>query len=304
MVSSETYRAIQNWIGQQLEYEATHSAPAPLTDAQRKLLDKLEQALPPATPLLAEPDMGDANTNWVGLLMEDRAARQRGSTVGEPDFKEKAGPVVLGVQKWYYEVRIDEHPAPFPNSESGFLPDGTQPYFTRKKDAKRYAAKCAMEWLRNRRMPQGSSNGMASAQVQNRPVTPQFSPERKKQKLSASSPEQSKNPASKPDVIQEVRQLCERLGGPEPRYILAENADQPGFFSGYPDMGILVSALPAGTGRVEDVLGKKSAREKIAEELVVPLRAIAAKHEEANQRYIKTLPPLKQGSEGNRQPSS
>lgn len=68
MVSSGTYKTIQSWIGQQLEYEATHSAPAPLTDTQRKLLDKLEQTLPLAAPPPPEPDLSD-DTNWVGLLM-------------------------------------------------------------------------------------------------------------------------------------------------------------------------------------------------------------------------------------------
>ncbi|KAI4862908.1 hypothetical protein F4820DRAFT_459902 [Hypoxylon rubiginosum] len=290
MVSSETYRAIQNWIGQQLEYEATHSAPAPLTDAQRKLLDKLEQALPLATPLLPEPDLGD--TNWIGLLMEDRAARQRGpgNTAGV-DFQEKPGPVVSGVQNWYCQVRIDEYPEPFPNSEGGILQDGMPPCFVRKKDAKKYAAKCAVEWLRTKGQ---------------RPATPQpSSPERKKQKLSASSPEQSKNPTSEPDVLQEVQQLCVRLGSPDrPKYIITENPEQPGFFSGYPDMGILVSTLPAGVGRVEDVLGKRPAKEKIAEELLVHLRSIVAKHDEEYERYIETLPPVKkQESENNHQPS-
>ncbi|XXH05057.1 hypothetical protein Hte_011481 [Hypoxylon texense] len=301
MVSSETYRTIQNWVGQQLEYEATHSAPAPLTDAQRKLLDKLEQTLPLTTPLLPEPDLGD--TNWIGLLMEDRAARQRGpGNIAGVDFQEKPGPVVGGVQKWYCHVRIDEHPQPFPNPESGLSQDGTQPCFARKKDAKKYAAKSAIEWLRtNGRMPQGGGNSMVSSQPQNRPLTPlPSSPERKKPKLSAPSPEQSRDPASKSDALQEVQRLCARLGSPDvPKYVVTENPEHPGFFSGYPDMGILVSEFPAGIGRVEDVLGKRSTKEKIAEELLAPLRSMVAKRDELDEQYIKSLPPLQQESENN-----
>ncbi|KAI1768838.1 hypothetical protein GGR53DRAFT_475954 [Hypoxylon sp. FL1150] len=300
MVSSETYRAIQEWIGQQLDYEASHLTPAPLTETQRKLLDKLEQALPLATPPPPEPDLSDT-TNWIGLLMEYRASRQRGANnAAGIDFEEKPGPVVANVQRWYCQVQIDEHPVAFPHPGNG-----TIPCFARKKDAKRYAAKCAVEWLRaNGYMRQGSSSVVASPQVQNRPVTPQLSPERKKQKLSAPSPEQSKSPAAKSDAIQEAQQLCARLGSPDkPGYILIESSEQPGFFSGYPVMGILGSAIPKGVGHVKEVLGKRQAKEKMAEELLVHLRGIAAGHDEADQRFLASLLPVKQGG-GNSDQSS
>lgn len=180
------------------------------------------------------------------------------------------------------------------------------PCFARKKDAKRYAAKCAVEWLRaNGYMRQGKSNGVAPPQVKNRPVTPRSSsPDRKKPKLSAPSPEQSKGPAPKSEAIQEAQQLCARLGSPDkPRYVIAESLEHTGFFSGYPDMGILAPALPIGVGHVKEVLGKRQAKEKIAEELLVHLRRIAAEYDEADQRFLESLPPVK-GESGNNDQTS
>ncbi|KAI0179981.1 hypothetical protein GGR52DRAFT_529292 [Hypoxylon sp. FL1284] len=291
MVSADTYRIIQAWIGRQLEYEAAHSAPPPLTDVQRKLLGKLEQTIPPEKPPPPEPDAGE--TNWIGLLMEDRAARQRGpSTNTGVNFVETPGPVILGVQKWYCQAQIDECPSPFPNAEGGLLENGTLPCFARKKDAKKYAAKCAFEWLRAKRSaPQANNNGTASSQVQKQPATPQTSmPERKKPRLSGPEPEQDK---TKSDAVEEVKLLCKRLGFPDmPSYVITQSAEQSGFFSGHADMGMLATALPVGCGRVEGVLGKKLAKQKIAEGLLAPLRNMAEPHDEAYQQFIKKNPHL------------
>ena len=51
-------------------------------------------------------------------------------------------------QPWRITVRIDEHAEPFPNASCGLRADGSVPSFARKQDAKKYAAKCAVEWLR------------------------------------------------------------------------------------------------------------------------------------------------------------
>jgi hypothetical protein len=65
-VPASVYAAIQNWILQQQEHEATFSEPAPLTDAQRKAILDLELAVVPATAQQPEPEIGDVN--WIGLL--------------------------------------------------------------------------------------------------------------------------------------------------------------------------------------------------------------------------------------------
>ncbi|KAI1417586.1 hypothetical protein F5Y13DRAFT_151356 [Hypoxylon sp. FL1857] len=313
MVSPETYKAIQKWIGQQQEYEATHSEPAPLTDAQRKLLEKLEITLPPETPPPSEPGLDD--TNWIGILLEYRAARQRVHR-GIPggNFLESPGPTIGGEQKWHCRVRIDEHPVLFPGPDGGLFPDGSQPYFARKKDAKKYAAKCAVQWLRAQGyMPRGDNNSGEPAQVQEQEAASQQQPVTGKRKHSPSSPQHSEPPTFKPEpnagqpfpgspvpkgmaspfnsdevsARYEVLRLCSRLGfSGFPKYRITENSEQRGFYSGYADLDLLSSKLPAGVGRVENVLGQKPAEERIAEELLVHLRELAAECDEADRQFL------------------
>ncbi|KAI1808406.1 hypothetical protein F4811DRAFT_237516 [Daldinia bambusicola] len=312
MALSETYQTIQTWIAQQLEYETTHGSPAPLTDTQRKLLDKLQAALPPAAPLLPEPELGGAN--WIGLLLEYRAANQRVPTnVPGGDFTEQPGPVVYGVQKWHCQVRIDEHSAPFPGPDGGLYPNGTMPSFARKKDAKKYAAKCAVEWLgENGYMRRLNINSVNPSPVPGKPPTPQPSPAKKKQKVVPSSPENpqdsavsapSPQPKEDPEsllpkgiastfnndevsAVFEVERLCNRLGFPGfPRFKITESK-MAGFFDGLPELGALASKLPPDTGHVNDIYGKKAVREKIAEELLEPLKKLASQSGQTGGRSI------------------
>ncbi|KAI0386281.1 hypothetical protein F5Y04DRAFT_243769 [Hypomontagnella monticulosa] len=316
MVSSETYRAIQSWIAQQQEYEAKHSTPAPLTDAQRKLLEKLESALPPATPLLPEPEFDD--TNWIGMLLEYRAARHRVPDGVSGNFVEIEGPVAYGVQRWHCQVRVDEHPQPFPGP-SGGLVGGNLPSFARKKDAKKYAAKCAIEWLRSNGYIHNGGNTTTSQPSQpplpqEQLVAPQPStPAKKKQKLSPSTPERPQAPISKPEsnepeihpgsplpkalaspfnddevtAVKEVAKLCRRLGlKGELQYKITRMSETSDFYKGYAELGMLASQLPEGVGHVKDVFGKKPAREKIAEELLEPLRKLAAKFDEQDRQFL------------------
>ncbi|KAK6950331.1 hypothetical protein Daesc_008657 [Daldinia eschscholtzii] len=331
MASSETYQTIQTWITRQLDYEAKHGAPAPLTDIQRKLLDKLQAVLPPPTPILPEPELGDAN--WVGVLLgrprqilhgtkvvaEYRAARQRvPSNVPGGDFKEQPGPVVYGVQKWHCQVHIDEHSEPFPGPDGGLFPDGTLPSFARKKDAKKYAAKCAVEWLgENGYMPRLNVNSVKSPPVPDQPPTPQPSPARKKQKTvssppdnpqqSSPSPQSSEDPESllpkgiasnfnsdEVSAIFEAERLCTRLGFPGlPRFKITDSK-MLGFFNGYPDLGALASKLPPGVGHVKDIYGRKAVREKIAEELLEPLNKLATQSVQADKQSKTDSLPVKE----------
>ncbi|KAI1393718.1 uncharacterized protein F4822DRAFT_22125 [Hypoxylon trugodes] len=328
MVSKETYRTILNWIIQQQEYESSHPDPAPLTEVQRKCLEKLELSLPPATPPQPDPELGD--DNWVGTLLEYRAARQR-VPEGLPggDFIDKPGPMVGATQRWCCEVRIPEHKGPFPGPDGGLLADGTQPSFAKKKDAKKYAAKCAVQWLRaNGYMAGYNSNGVKHAPEHR--VTPLSSPTSKRQKISASSPKNTEASTAAPttqgpdpDVIQilpgnplpkaiaspfdneevsasyEAKRLCTRLGFPNlPEYKVTRDSEMEDFWSGYPDLGMLADRLPEGVGRVEKVLGKKFVKEKIAEELLVHLRKLVDPHNKRSQHFISRLSPelKKQGA--------
>ncbi|KAI8963893.1 hypothetical protein F5Y11DRAFT_317729 [Daldinia sp. FL1419] len=298
MASSDTYKTILHWITRQLEFEAKHGTPAPLTDNQRKLLEKLQVALPPASSPQPEPDLGDAN--WVGLLLEYRAARQRvPNNIPGGDFREFPGPTVYGVQKWHCQVRIDEHTEPFPGPDGGSFPGGALPSFARKKDAKKYAAKCAVEWLgKNGYMRRFEANSVNSPPVPEQQATSQPSPARKRQKVVQSSPEnpEASTPGPQPSkdlesllpkgiastfngdevsAIFEAERLCTRLGFPGfPQFKITGNR-MAGFYSGHPELGALAPKLPPGIGHVEDIYGRKAVKEKIAEELLGPLRNLA-----------------------------
>lgn len=66
-----------------------------------------------------------------------------------------------------------------------------------------------------------------------------------------------------------------------------------GFYSGRPVLGLLASRLPNEAGRVENIIGRKAAKEKIAEELLVHLQKLVEPHDEKKERYLAGLPPLK-----------
>ncbi|KAI1096308.1 hypothetical protein F5B19DRAFT_141132 [Rostrohypoxylon terebratum] len=321
MVSFKTYQVIQNWIARQQEYERKHLEPAPLTDAQRKLLDKLELALPPEIPLTAEPELEEVN--WIGLLLEYRAARQvvpSGTPGG--NFIEEQGPTIGNELKWYCRVKIDENANPFPGPDGGLV-DGNQPYFGRKKDAKKYAAKCAYKWLEANGYLLRSEADAAkpppappapqapqAPQATQKQLTPSSSPAKKKARLLASSPKSPSSATVKTEpnppqplpaspfnsdevsAVVEIDRLCARLGlANSIRYVVQESAELAGFFDGYAELGMLATIFPQDAGRVQRVIGKKAAKEKIAEELLAHMRKLGAEHDERDKRFLDSLGP-------------
>ncbi|RYP69240.1 hypothetical protein DL771_006208 [Monosporascus sp. 5C6A] len=305
-VPTPSYSVLQEWILQQQEYEAMHSRPAPLTAAQRRLLTELELALT-VTP--TEPEVGD--TNWIGILLEYRAANQIYPGDSAVEFAEEAAPASpghpAGAVRWRCQVRIEERrAAPFPS------PSPEPPSFARKKDAKQFAARCAVEWLRaNGHMPPdgvrfpkgmaaaaaafslppqqllqqqgkkrraspvnvtfsnpslGPSNGCGASTSGKRPPSSPSSPttEARSSSYSPSSP----FGADERPATDEVSELCRNLGWRPPRYVLKEDPQNQGFWSGHPEFdnpGPLPTQLPAPAGRVEGAYGKKLARQQIAE---------------------------------------
>ncbi|KAI1502744.1 hypothetical protein F5X99DRAFT_417730 [Biscogniauxia marginata] len=296
-VSTSTYETVQNWISRQLESRA------PVTEAQRELLLHLELTINPRSPPRPEPELDDIN--WIGLLQEYRAARQRvpgGRSV--VNFTEApVDPLSRGPPNWYSQVTIDEHPEPFPGAAGGLFEDGTQPSFFRKKDAKKYAAKCAVEWLRaNGYMPQ--AGGVKFPKPQQPAPKPLSLPKNAKPASlpQASNPPKTPNNAPKtpapvspfddtqPSAAFEVARLCKDLGWQPPQYRIEPDPSAGGFFSGYPDLGINASLFPDGVGRVNNILSKKAAKEKIAEDLLKPLKQIYNKHQEDIRKFFESPP--------------
>ncbi|KAK7749342.1 hypothetical protein SLS62_008194 [Diatrype stigma] len=157
-VHTPIYSKLQEWILKQQEYEATNSRAAPLSKVQRRLLQELEQTLILESAPGPEPQLGDAN--WIGLLHEYRAAHPR--YPGEDLlFTEEMVPCVPAV-RWRSRVALEEAAsASFPDDRGG-----APPSFGKKKDAKQYAAKCAVEWLRAQNLMPADGVRFPKAQVQ------------------------------------------------------------------------------------------------------------------------------------------
>ncbi|RYP63617.1 hypothetical protein DL770_009350 [Monosporascus sp. CRB-9-2] len=331
-VPTPFYSRLQEWILQQQEYEATYSQPAPLTAVQRKLLSELELTV---TPTPTEPEVGD--TNWIGILLEYRAANQIYPGDIAVEFSEEAVPASpgrpSGPVRWRCQVRIEERTgAPFPSAEP--------PSFARKKDAKQFAARRAVEWLRaNGHMPAdgvrfpkvakaapvspppqqqqqvmkrltspgtgtfnnpgtgtfnnpgpgpgpGPNNGSSASASSKR--SPRSSLSAATEASSSSFAPSSPFGGDERPAAQEVSELCRNLGCQPPRYVMTEDPQNQGFWSGYPEFnnhGPLLAQLPPGAGRVEGAYGKKLARQQIAEGVLPYLRGAW----EARQAEIRTF---------------
>ncbi|KAI1180114.1 hypothetical protein F4777DRAFT_361565 [Nemania sp. FL0916] len=296
-VSPATYDLIHTWIGRQKE------APAPLTDNLRSALVGLEYALKAEamSVSLAEPEIGDQN--WIGLLQEYRAAHPvRGSievnfNEGSVDLYGRGQPL-----RWKCSVSIHEAPgAQFPpsgsssNGHDAGAANHHQPTFARKKDAKKYAAKCAVDWLRaHGYMPESGGVKfpkplLQHPQPQKQRLQQQQTPAgvvgQKRRAETPADRERDSNgrdstalnaklEPSGPTATARVAELCTSLGYHAPAYRTEPTGD--GFFNGWADFGVGAALLPfdaAEVSRINDSLGKKETRELVAEKLLVPLRA-------------------------------
>ncbi|KAH9898887.1 hypothetical protein F4778DRAFT_741417 [Xylariomycetidae sp. FL2044] len=260
---TQTYEAIQKWAGHQLRFAAEHGQPAPLTKEQSEALKRLEAAIRP-TFTEAEPEIGDEN--WVGLLVEFEQSR-RSATGESVDIQYVEGGENLA---WFYLVNLDKFGVLFPCSKYGVKPDGSLPTFVRKKDAKQYASKWAVHWLREKGyIPQDGGvkfpqdGGVKSPQAK---VSPVQSP----------PPPPAKSPFDDgPSATIEVEQLCRELNIRSHKYHIDPNPDDPRYFSGYfatPDVDSPL--FPSSLTLVEDLIGKKAAKERIAEKARDQLRKL------------------------------
>lgn len=195
--------------------------------------------------------------------------------------------------------------------------NATQPTFGRKKDAKQYAAKCAVEWLRGKGfMPQ---DGVKFPKVfVSMPTPPQQQKQRQQQPGGTFAGGQARSPAGpgpnppnphtiprtlpntaatntitspfddgQPSVRQQIAVLSTALGLPPPAYRI--QAAGQGYYNAWADFGDFGPLLPfdsPGLSHVADVLGEKAAKEMAAEKLLPHLQAEMEKRETTNQEVI------------------
>ncbi|KAI3336391.1 hypothetical protein HD806DRAFT_4004 [Xylariaceae sp. AK1471] len=300
-VPPATYELIQTWIGQQRQ------TPIPLTEELRNAVLNLESALKAVPAPQPEPELGESN--WVGLLMEYQAARPYNGS-RKVNFDESSyDPAGRGILRWKCQVTIPEHPgALFPGAAGGLHADGSQPTFARKKDAKKYAAKCAVEWLRAKGlMPHDGGVRFPKATTTTTTTTqqPQFQPQTQQPRASSSSSflgqEEQTTYAStnavpsspfddtQPSATHQVSQLCDSLGLPAPTYRLEPMSAGGEFWRGRADFGVYSATLPFDVSRlvrVESVLGKRAAKENIAEDLLKYLREEKRTREIGDREFL------------------
>ncbi|ORY70127.1 uncharacterized protein BCR38DRAFT_471499 [Pseudomassariella vexata] len=313
-VASSIYTEISEWALQQRDHEAAHGQPAPLSPAQRKALQDLHNAIRPSQ---IEPDIG--GIDWVSLLHRYRNAYP------DPNsgviFKEE--PVVPSAPpRFTCSVQIKENSAPFPGPGTGLINDAV-PSFARKKDAKQYAAKCAIEWLKMKKFipdntedmtfkkPKASStNSNIPTMTTTTPATSQQQPAAKKQRRIPPTPPEARvmtqNPmglgdganGNKPfsnggelSALSLVEQYCKKLGIQAPRYNLAEQEIR-GFWCGSPEFEVVDTQrlkFPPDMGHVKDILGKKHAKELMADEVLRHLQRVYDERQETIRRVLANL---------------
>ncbi|RYC61197.1 hypothetical protein CHU98_g5009 [Xylaria longipes] len=278
-VTPTTYDLIGTWIGQQRQ------TPAPLTDKLRSALLGLEYALK-LESVSMEPDVEDFN--WIGLLQGKSVHPDRGSR--EVTFVDSSfDPTGRGPLRWKCQVTLVEAPGEaFPQA------DASQQTFAKKKDAKKYAAKCAVDWLRAKGfMPQDGgvkfprSTIVFPQQRQAQPKTPSNRSHAKPSSPFAAIPA-SPFDASQPSAAHQVSELCTSLGIPPPTYRVDPADERGSFFNGYADFGSFGAILPFDTSecRVENIMGKKAAKETIAENLLILLQEEKQKRAAADQAFL------------------
>ncbi|KAI1267343.1 hypothetical protein F5Y18DRAFT_379922 [Xylariaceae sp. FL1019] len=275
-VTPATFDLIQDWITkqQQAPSQVNPTLENALLNLERQI--RIQIASEQTTPAVGE-------TNWIGLLQEYRAAHPiSGSGLDGISWAE-GHEMIPGspVLRWTCHVKIREHSNPFPGVTHGFNPDGTQPSFAKKKDAKAYAAKCAVEWLRESGlMPKSGGVKFPKAPVQAKSKPP--SPNANRAPV-----QNSPFDASDPSATKEVSDLIQELHYPTMTYDVHQAED--GFWHGRANFGhsFLLVPFEKELKYVRDAMSKPLAKDQIARDMLPYLRAEKAKRKEQYRKFME-----------------
>jgi len=308
-------RVIKEWI----EAYGAQPHPSALTAAQRKAISDLKASI--AKPVL-EPEIGDRD--YISALQSMLPVVTLPSTFHDiltdlPVYrdtknKEKRGVVELSYEdaghneQWRCFCNFKGPNAPemmiFPCEDAGFVvvdAKGTRdaPTFAKKKDARRYAAKCCVDWLKFQKEhvkfpevnspkekippPPPKSKPLAEKPAS---VAPAAIPEREKVNIKADPSEESGSD-SEDDIpaTERVAKICQRLDFNIPSYkTRPAESGKSGFYDGHPDFGIDAFSFPNGLGHVKGCSGKKETRQLIAQEVLKYLLTIESKRLAEHQK--------------------
>ena len=166
--------------------------------------------------------------------------------------------------------------------------------FSKKKNAKNYASKKAIDWLiTHNYMPADGTVKFPKVQQ-----LPQLPPKPNTSVPSPSTATLSDSEKTKSWASQ-VPELCTRLGFDVPTYELTKASETDPFYSGYAHFGG-DPRIVGKFGPVQNVFGQKKAKEEIAKELVSFLKDIERQRleqHEAEERKRKRSPDSSQQEE-------
>ncbi|KAG8156685.1 hypothetical protein KVR01_013476 [Diaporthe batatas] len=274
------YQHVKDWAAKQEAIEKETKAPAPLNDVERAFLEGL---LKPSPSLSPAPDDGK---DYVSLLFQYRQAKPAGH---KTNFVDGAHPIpnAQGSAQWTCAVELSETSVyeprikSFPAAGFGLDATGSCPPFAKKKDAKQYAAKCAMEWLAKHgllpphlRLPVAPQETLAVLQSQppkrpNEGSNGVLSPAPKRKPTGTNFTVDVNDDS--PSAAQRVSMLCQSMGLQAPSYKLTPAHEGINFiYNGYVDFGQDEDAfdLPEDVGQIAGVMGKDTARQDMAEQLL------------------------------------
>jgi hypothetical protein len=161
---------------------------------------------------------------------------------------------------------------------------GDEVSFTRKKDAKQYACKKAIDWLiKNNFMP---ADGVKFPKP--KPANP----------VPAAKPRLGKGPTGSPltststAFASQIPALCNLLGFTPPTYVITRVSENAPLYSGYAHFNG-DPRIDGKIGEVSEIFGQKNAKEMIASELFSFLKDI----ERQQTQPVEDLISLGEGSE-------
>ncbi|KAI6365381.1 hypothetical protein MCOR25_005394 [Pyricularia grisea] len=289
---------IKKWIALQEAQQRETGRSASLTPAQLKAVRELNQA---ALVALALPEP-KSDRNWIGLLHMYRDAHPSGKAIEFVDEDRGMDPRGGG-SLWCSFVTLSEAEGMrFPDPHDAVNSDGTLPCFAKKKDARQFAARRAVEWLMQQQLmpsdgesvvfkktrmqsptvfreaPHKAVEHVASAKMASPPPSVQPKTGQPTTDPGAATERTKDEAAEDQSYVTRVEQLCTQLGYGKPTYILKQ-AENTQIFSGWADWRDEMR-VPASVGVVKDVWVKKHAKEKIAEQILSHLEQVQAKRME------------------------
>ncbi|POS80127.1 hypothetical protein DHEL01_v201463 [Diaporthe helianthi] len=292
------YQQVKDWAARQEAIEEEIKAPAPLNDVERAFLEQLLKLSSSPLPLPSPSAVQDNTKDYVSLLFQYRQAKPNGNRIC---FVEDMHAIqnALGNPQWTCAVKLSEtsviEPSinSFPAARFGLDATGSCPPFAKKKDAKQYAAMCAMAWLaKNDLLPPHLRNSVVPQEtipvIQGQPAK---RPTEGNGGVLPPPPKRKANDDSLP-ATQRISMLCHKMGLRPPSYKLTPAHDGTNcIYNGYVDFAEDEDTydLPEDVGKVTGVMGKDTAKHDMAEQLLPHILKMYRERSEDYESHMASL---------------